>query len=456
MRVEQTATRGLWWEIHCEAPLASKAASSVVMSVDQSLPCEPLPVELWQVVFMTAMPRDLCPLRAVCRTWRLCLDDPGNDGLWEVAYSTEWHVLGQGCRRGELNLWRLRFLERWWAHSRWGTRQPTVSTLMGKKAHFGTVTCVALGDFSTDSGEGAAVSASDDGAILMWRFTRAPAGNALAGSPHAVAQQHHRQSQGVDVRCPSRAKQFYGHAGTVWCLAFQPEEQLLLSAGSDGTVKSWSLTGERVKFTLRGHEKWITALRSMDRGRRVVSGGSDGVLKFWDSASERCVHTVGAPEQNPRYYTNCMALLENQGVLFTAHAGMPHLLRRDLETLVPVQCHFGHADDIYAVHEDSASSVLVSGSKDKTVRIWDVRQPQGQCVAVLAAHTGAVLDLKVQGNRVVSGSMDKTVRMWDIRASGAPLTTLEGHSSEVHSVDFHDRMVLSGSRDTALKVWSVV
>ena len=35
--------------------------------------------------------------------------------------------------------------------------------------------------------------------------------------------------------------------------------------------------------------------------------------------------------------------------------------------------------------------------------------------------------------------MDKTVRMWDIREPQAPLATLE---------------VLSGSRDTSLKVWS--
>jgi len=316
---------------------------------------------------------------------------------------------------------------------------------------------VALGEFTLDSGEGAAVSSSDDGAIFLWRFARVGGGNnTLAGSPHAVAMQHHRQCQGGDIRCPQRAKQFYGHAGPVWCLHFSPEQGQLLSGGYDGTIKSWSLQDERCVATLRGHEQWVTALQSMQGGRRVISGGSDGVIKLWDLDSLECSLSVGPPNDNPRHSTSCMALLEQQGVLLSAHAGMPHLLRRDLETMRPRDCCLGHSDDIYAIHADPSSSLLVSGSKDRTVRVWDTRLPAGKCVGVLRAHTGAVLDLKLQGNRIVSASMDKTVRMWDIREQGAPVATLEGHSAEVHCVDFRDRMVLSGSRDTSLKAWTVI
>merc|ERR1719253_533875 len=105
------------------------------------------------------------------------------------------------------------------------------------------------------------------------------------------------------------------------------------------------------------------------------------------------------------------------------------------------------------MHADGPSHLVSTGSKDRTVRVWDVRTPNENSLFVMRGHTGAILDLKLRGNRVVSASMDKTVRMWDIRAPKVALAILEGHSSEVHCVDFRDRMVLSGSRDTSLKVW---
>jgi len=271
-----------------------------------------------------------------------------------------------------------------------------------------------------------------------------------------VAQQHHRQCQGGDVRCPQRTKQFYGHAGPVWCLWYDPDQDLLLSGGYDATVKRWSLSGERCEATLRGHDGWVRNLEVMQNGRLVVSGGSDGILKFWSLETLQCLHSNGPPSNDPRHSTHCLVALEHQQALLSGHSGMRQLLRWDLETMNCIGAHVGHDDDIYAAHADGPSSLLVSGSKDRTVRVWDTRVPEKICVSTLRAHTGAVLDLKVRGNRIVSASMDKTVRMWDIRETKAPLATFEGHSAEVHCVDFRDRMVLSGSRDTSLKVWTVV
>jgi len=258
------------------------------------------------------------------------------------------------------------------------------------------------------------------------------------------------------VRCPQRAKQFYGHAGPVWCLWFDPDKDLLLSGGYDATVKVWSLSGERCEATLRGHDGWVRSLDVIQCGRRVVSGGSDGMIKLWSLETMHCLQTSGPPSGDPRHSCHCIAALEEEGVLLSAHSGMHHLLRWDLETMAATTSFVGHADDVYAMHYEASSHLLVTGSKDKTVRLWDTRTPSGKCITSLGAHTGAILDLKLRGNRVVSGSMDKTVRMWDIREAGKPLATLEGHSAEVHCVDFRDRMVLSGSRDTSLKVWTVV
>ena len=59
---------------------------------------------------------------------------------------------------------------------------------------------------------------------------------------------------------------------------------------------------------------------------------------------------------------------------------------------------------------------VVSGSFDKTVRIWDVES--GDCIKTLEGHTFGVNGVSFSPNNqyVVSGSNDKTVRIWEVES----------------------------------------
>ncbi|KAH8048083.1 hypothetical protein JL722_12676 [Aureococcus anophagefferens] len=80
---------------------------------------------------------------------------------------------------------------------------------------------------------------------------------------------------------------------------------------------------------------------------------------------------------------------------------------------------------------------VVSGSADKTVKVWDAAT--GECVATLAGHSKEVLGVAVfpDGRRVVSGSGDKTVKVWDAATgeSSVAVFPTAGASSPQRSSD---------------------
>ena len=101
-------------------------------------------------------------------------------------------------------------------------------------------------------------------------------------------------------------------------------------------------------------------------------------------------------------------------------------------------------------------TLLVSGSRDTTIKIWDLTS--GTLLNTLIGHSGAVWSviLSSDDSKIISGSYDKTIKIWDVK-SGTLLNTLIGHSNYLGSVILtsDDSKIISGSYDTTIKIWDV-
>ncbi|GAA5924914.1 hypothetical protein JCM3775_006316 [Rhodotorula graminis] len=117
----------------------------------------------------------------------------------------------------------------------------------------------------------------------------------------------------------------------------------------------------------------------------------------------------------------------------------------------------GHADSVYCVQFDERK--VVSGSRDQTVRIWDLAS--GTTTATLKGHEGSVLCLQYDNKILVTGSSDSRVVVWDLvgdvatgRGRHEILRTLVGHSMGVLDLCFDDKWIVSCSKDTKTRVWN--
>ncbi|KAE9406405.1 WD40 repeat-like protein [Gymnopus androsaceus JB14] len=116
----------------------------------------------------------------------------------------------------------------------------------------------------------------------------------------------------------------------------------------------------------------------------------------------------------------------------------------------------GHEDLVRSVAFSPDGQKIVSGSDDKTIRVWDSNTGK-QLGDPLQGHEDWVhsVAFSPDGQKIVSGSGDKTIRVWDSNTGKQLGDPLQGHEDLVHSVAFSpdDQKIVSGSDDKTIRVW---
>ena len=115
----------------------------------------------------------------------------------------------------------------------------------------------------------------------------------------------------------------------------------------------------------------------------------------------------------------------------------------------------GHDREVTSTCFSPDGSQVVSGSKDKTVRIWDAKT--GKNIQTLNGHADAVtcVCFSPDGSQVVSGSEDKTVRIWDAK-TGKNIQNFIAHDTYITAIDFSPdgEFIATGCNDNSMKIWN--
>jgi eukaryotic-like serine/threonine-protein kinase len=86
-----------------------------------------------------------------------------------------------------------------------------------------------------------------------------------------------------------KAKQLVGasEGGGFHCVGFHPTLPFLASGGEDNTVRLWNVTSGKEERSLLGHKSAVFGIAFSPDGKRLVSAGSNGNLKIWTLEPDR-------------------------------------------------------------------------------------------------------------------------------------------------------------------------
>ncbi len=115
----------------------------------------------------------------------------------------------------------------------------------------------------------------------------------------------------------------------------------------------------------------------------------------------------------------------------------------------------GHTQGVTSVGFVPGGKQLVSGSWDKTLRLWDMAT--GKEIKTID-YGNAIMSVHVSpdGKRVAAGGSSGLILIWDL-ATAKEIMRLEGHTGVVNKILFHPdkKHLLSAGTDNELKLWDI-
>ncbi|KAB1200523.1 F-box/WD repeat-containing protein pof1 [Morella rubra] len=188
----------------------------------------------------------------------------------------------------------------------------------------------------------------------------------------------------------------------------------LFSSSFDKTIHVWSLQDFSHVNTFRGHEHRVMALVYVDDEQLCISADSGGGIFVWSSS-----FPLGQ-EPLKKWY-------EQKDWRYTG---------------------------IHALTFFSGNGNLYTGSGDKAIKVWSVKNGTLSCT--MDGHKSVVSTLAVHDGVLYSGSWDGTIRLWSLN-DHSPLAVLGedvlGNVTSVLSLAADRHMLVAAHENGCIKVW---
>lgn len=195
------------------------------------------------------------------------------------------------------------------------------------------------------------------------------------------------------------------------------EDNFILSASSDKTIRKWELASCECILVMSGHESTINKI--LCTGDFVFSVSYDKKARMWDFETGESLKIFSGHTNNVTSLVFIPSEIDNSNV--------KNVMKNNLNKLPPLNPNKQNNDKLYN------KDLIITGSLDMTAKSWSIES--GECLKTFKGHTGPITCMATDpfGRFLFTGSSDHDIRSWEVN-TGRLITILTGHTTTILSL----------------------
>ncbi|KAL9548054.1 hypothetical protein MBANPS3_005867 [Mucor bainieri] len=279
--------------------------------------------------------------------------------------------------------------------------------------------------------------------------------NQRAGTKNAIVGTIKRTS---GLEAP--VMQLIGHDGEIYSCKFDHSGEYIASAGFDRQILLWNTYGEVKNYgVLKGHTNAVMEIHWSRDSNQIFSCSADKTVGIFDVKA-------GTRTRRWRGHTgivNSCQVARRGAELVVSGSDDCTVKIWDSRTKEAVNT-FENDYQVTSVCFSDAGDMIYSAGLDNDIKVWDVRK--NQLAYTMKGHMDTVsgMALSPDGNNLLTNSMDNTVRIWDIKPFAAADRCLKIFEGAPHGFEKNlikpcwatdGSQIACGSADRSVVIWDV-
>lgn len=245
------------------------------------------------------------------------------------------------------------------------------------------------------------------------------------------------------------------HEHAVYACTYIPDYHYLIAGLSNGDFHVIDTEGKKELRHIQHHHQGIYDFAFDRSDHQLIVAGGDGQLSVWSLPDFKLIRSIPLCQEKIRQIT----ISSDQSMLAIA-CGDGKVRVTDLIFFNEIGTMDAHENGATAVAWHPVKPVLVTGGKDAFLKIWNVND-QFKPVLGLPAHQFAIYSIVFDetGQFCFTGSRDKTIKIWDAM-SFSPLQRIgpgtDGHTHSVNKLLWLNKHLVSCGDDRKINIYEQI
>ena len=203
-----------------------------------------------------------------------------------------------------------------------------------------------------------------------------------------------------------------GHMNDISLIAFSPEGGQLASGAEDGRIKIFDISSSNCLITFTEHTSKITGLQyALNKSNLLISSSLDGTIRAYDLIKYKNFRIMTTPKQTQLI---CCSVDYSGEIVAAGSLNTYNIFVWSIKTGDLIDVLNGHTGPVSCLAFSHINDILVSGSWDNTVKMWELYTKKG--ISETYEHNSKITAIALSPNdkEVAVSTLNGELYTWDI------------------------------------------